>query len=435
MGEPTTDSETPAKGPEPAEEPKKAESEKTAEEEQSVEEKRPSKPPKPPKPPKPGKSNAFGICQNCGATLKGEYCHVCGQAAKEPRRAVIGLVQDVFVDTLAIDGKLARTLGLLLWKPGALAKRYLDGKRVSYSPPFRLYLFASVFFFFGLFWATAAQVGAFRTTLADTTEALAELPPEERAELEEGLRQAQTEYGVMSPEFAEQLALLDERVAAANEKLDQDAVGLAQDGAGTESGDDIAPEETSSGEETSDAETAGADTAVAETPEEQRQSFEDMVWSDVGYDGPAWGEPYAKRIFEAAQDVRKDPRLFVAEIRQNVPRVLLLAPVVYGVILLLLYVYRRKYYVYDHFVVSLYMHAALYAYLLIALLISVIPGVRDMWFVPLIWGWLQPFLVFRQAYGSNWISAWLKWVLSMSIYVVAFAAIITLGLSYSLYKS
>ena len=63
-------------------------------------------------------------CQNCGATLKGAYCHQCGQAAKEPRRVVIGLVQDVIVETLAIDGKLARTIALLVSRPGKLARRY-----------------------------------------------------------------------------------------------------------------------------------------------------------------------------------------------------------------------------------------------------------------------------------------------------------------------
>lgn len=395
MGKPTTDSQTPAKET------------KAEEEEKSVEDKKPKN---------PGKSNDLGICQNCGATLTGDYCHDCGQAAREPRRAVIGLVQDVFVDTLAIDGKLARTLGLLLWKPGALARRYLDGKRVSYSPPFRLYLFASVFFFFGVFWATEAQVGAFRADLDRATELLAELTPEERAEVEEGLRQAQKVYGAKSPEFAAALAELEKRVAAENDRLDGDAADASPD------------EETS---EQGDAESAESD---LEAPESEAAT-EDVSWADANYNGPAWLEPHAQRIFEAMQRVRTDPRLFVAEIRQNVPRVLLLAPVVYGLILLLLYVYRRIYFVYDHFVVSLYMHAAFYAYLQIALLMSLIPVLRGFWFVPLLWGWLQPFLVFRQAYGSNWVSAWLKWVLSMSLYAAAFVVIITLGLSYSLYKS
>ncbi len=351
------------------------------------------------------KTNPGGSCQNCGAILIDEYCHVCGQAAKEPRRAVTGLVQDVFVDTLAIDGKLARTIGLLLWKPGALARCYLDGKRVSYSPPFRLYLFASVFFFFGLFWATDAGVGVFTSNLSIDEAALADLSDEERAEVQKDLRKAREEAAQISPQAAKVLEEAEKSVAEGGETSGQE--GTLPDGAGSEDG----------------------------TQPDDNASLKDMDWIDVDYEGPDWLEPYAKRIFEAAQRVRDDPRLFVAEIRQNVPRVLLLAPFVYGLVLLLLYIYRRRFFVYDHFVVSLYMHAALYAYLLIALILSLIPVVRNFWFAPLLWGWLQPFLVFRQAYGSNWFSAWFKWLISFVICLAAFLLILTLGLTYSLYKS
>ncbi len=141
-------------------------------------------------------------------------------------------------------------------------------------------------------------------------------------------------------------------------------------------------------------------------------------------------------MFEALQRVVDDPRLFFAQSKENLPRVLLLAPVVYALILVLLYVYRRKFYVYDHFVVSLYMHAALYAYLLAALLLSLIPGVGPfLAAIPLIWGWLQPFAVFRQAYGSNWVSAFLKWAISVTVYFTLLVIIITLGFSVSLYNS
>lgn len=166
------------------------------------------------------------------------------------------------------------------------------------------------------------------------------------------------------------------------------------------------------------------------------RSFKETPWADTNYNGPAWLEPHARRLYEAGQRVSEDPRLFASEARANVPRFLLLAPVVYGLTLTLLYFYRRKFFVYDHFIVSLYMHAALYAYLLLALLINRIPVVGGwLWFFPIGWGMLQPLVVLRQAYSSNWLSVWVKWFISIIIYLVAFALIITLGLSYSLYQS
>lgn len=321
-------------------------------------------------------------CKNCGAKLTGDYCHACGQRADEPRRAVIGLVQDVFVDTLAIDGKLAKTVFLLLSRPGRLARRYLDGKRVSYSPPFRLYLFASVFFFLAVF--SLVNIGPVEP--ADVT-----LTDEMISEVE-----------ASDPAAAARLRDLAERQSA----------------------------------ERSAAETPGENAQGAPETEGVSLSLGDASWEDADYDGPAWLEPYLRRMFEAGQRAVQDPRLFVSESRQNLPRVLLLAPVVYALVLLLLYVYRRKFYVYDHFVISLYMHAALYAYLLLAMLLSLIPLLGGwIWWLPLAWGWLQPFVVFRQAYGSNWISAFGKWAVSIVIYLSVLSVLITFGITYSLYQS
>ena len=169
---------------------------------------------------------------------------------------------------------------------------------------------------------------------------------------------------------------------------------------------------------------------------EAKKSFREMQWEDFDYSGPDWLTPHAKQLVEAAQRVVDDPRLFYAEMRSNLPRFLLLAPVIYGLTLTLLYFYRRKFFIYDHFIISLYMHAALYAYLLLGMLLSHVPIAGGwLWFAPLVWGALQPILVLRQAYGSNWFSVWIKWFISTSIYFMALVLIILLGLSYSLYQS
>ena len=355
-------------------------------------------------------------CQNCGARLQGDYCHQCGQAAKEPRRLVIGLVQDVFVETLAIDGKLARSIGLLLWRPGLLARRFLEGKRVRYSPPFRLYLFASVFFFFAVFWMLEVPESL---AIDDTINA----DPEEIAAAREGLDDAKQEMAASLGDVAPAV------IADAIDELDASLAQVQNEPPGKAPPADAQSGETEINE--------GADTPAGETDAgETRRSFKEMEWEDFDYSGPDWLEPHVKQLLESGKRVVDDPRLFYAEMRANLPRFLLLAPVIYGLTLTLLYIYRRKFFVYDHFIVSLYMHAAIYAYLLTALLISRVPVVGSwLWFAPVGWGLLQPLLVLRQAYGSNWFSVWIKWFVSTSIYVMALAVIILLGLSFSLYQS
>ena len=55
--------------------------------------------------------------------------------------------------------------------------------------------------------------------------------------------------------------------------------------------------------------------------------------------------------------------------------------------------------------------------------------------VPLVWGGLQPMLVFRQVYRSNKFSVVAKWIISSLLYWSAVLVIVTLGVSYSLYLS
>ncbi|WP_018996735.1 DUF3667 domain-containing protein [Hirschia maritima] len=90
---------------------------------------------------------AFEHCQNCGTELTGPYCHACGQLADDFHRPIWSLVREGFTDLLSLDGRLWKTLPQLLFRPGHVTRQYIDGKRASQVPPFRLYLIASLIFF------------------------------------------------------------------------------------------------------------------------------------------------------------------------------------------------------------------------------------------------------------------------------------------------
>lgn len=86
-------------------------------------------------------------CRNCGAPLKGEFCHECGQSAKVIRRPTLEILKEATSHLLHLDSKLFITFKLLLFKPGRLALDWTNGKRARYVPPFRLYIIASFFLF------------------------------------------------------------------------------------------------------------------------------------------------------------------------------------------------------------------------------------------------------------------------------------------------
>lgn len=86
-------------------------------------------------------------CLNCGEVLRGQHCSHCGQRAKVRVLSLGTLVRDLLGDIANFDSRVWRTLKPLAFKPGALTVEFLRGRRTHYSPPFRMYLILSVFFF------------------------------------------------------------------------------------------------------------------------------------------------------------------------------------------------------------------------------------------------------------------------------------------------
>lgn len=86
-------------------------------------------------------------CDNCYTVLHGDFCHQCGQEKKSYIRNVSGVVTEFFGEFSNWDTRVWRTLVPLWFRPAYLSRRYVDGHRVPYVPPLRLYLFTSIIAF------------------------------------------------------------------------------------------------------------------------------------------------------------------------------------------------------------------------------------------------------------------------------------------------
>ncbi len=87
-------------------------------------------------------------CLNCGTLLAGDYCSQCGQHA-HAHRTVSAFLHDLAHGVLHFEGKVWRTLPMLLWHPGELTRDYVEGKRARFVSPMALFLF-SVFLMFAV---------------------------------------------------------------------------------------------------------------------------------------------------------------------------------------------------------------------------------------------------------------------------------------------
>jgi hypothetical protein len=81
-------------------------------------------------------------CPSCGASAAGRYCAQCGERFLKAQDFELRhfLSEHVLHEMLEFDGKLPRTLRVLLTRPGQLALDYAAGRRKPYVSPLRLYL-------------------------------------------------------------------------------------------------------------------------------------------------------------------------------------------------------------------------------------------------------------------------------------------------------
>ena len=87
-------------------------------------------------------------CLNCATPLTGLYCAACGQHA-HVHRTLSAFWHDLAHGVLHVEGRTWRTLPLLAWRPGELARRYIEGQRARFVSPMALFLF-SVFLMFAV---------------------------------------------------------------------------------------------------------------------------------------------------------------------------------------------------------------------------------------------------------------------------------------------
>lgn len=86
-------------------------------------------------------------CPNCSTHIVGKFCQGCGQPAHLHVPSAREFLHEFIAHYVALEGKLWKSVALLLFRPGRLTRDYIEGKRVRYVEPLRLYLSFSIIFF------------------------------------------------------------------------------------------------------------------------------------------------------------------------------------------------------------------------------------------------------------------------------------------------
>ncbi|TXE17272.1 DUF3667 domain-containing protein [Psychroserpens burtonensis] len=108
-------------------------------------------------------------CQNCQSNLKEEFgfCPNCGQKVNE--ELTIGvLFYNTISNYFSFDARFFKSFIPLMFRPGYLARKFLEGKRLLYLHPAQMYLFITVVFFFIFSFTVRNQAETLNKELRDT---------------------------------------------------------------------------------------------------------------------------------------------------------------------------------------------------------------------------------------------------------------------------
>jgi len=363
-------------------------------------------------------------CANCGAPLEGPYCFVCGQYDDDLRRPVWTLAAEVVEGLFSVDGRVWRTVPPLVVQPGVMTRRYLDGERARFVPPFRLYLVASLIFFLVVAFA-GGLFGGLSEPLESDGPAMDTAAGLERG-VEEIAQARQEAEAAGNADEARTLATIEESLrqaeaAAARSQREAEAVSSALPDPGREATKRslraaLVPEDMSEAER-----------------EAARADHEDVNLTGIE------GVPLEHRrwIMARAERIIDDPSRLFDAMERWAPRLLFVLVPVYALMLALMHVWRRDFIFYDHLIVSLHAHAFLFL-LLSALLLSgelIGPGVAPaLILIFLLWSNFYIYRLHRRVYGHGRISSVLRTLIIDLAYLVilsiALVALFALGVAF-----
>ena len=333
-------------------------------------------------------------CENCGAELQGHWCAQCGQPAIEYRRSFRYVVADLLNEFLNWDSKFFSTIALLVLKPWRLTNEFLAGKRVRYVNPLRLYLLASILFFFAVnYGAKGIHVDPSKLGSKDRAELEADLkntdlPPAAREKLEQLLRESSPSPGpaTLSPSPGTNGAPPQPEPSANDQKKEYGKINERP--------------------------FVVFDDAKSTTPFER------------------WIEARAK---EKMGEKGTKMGLFISTLFSNLPYMMLCCIPLFAFVLKILYIRHRVFYI-DHLIYALHIHTFFYTGIMLIVLATIglnriAPAAIADWMVTLLWiaFVIQIFLSIRYVYRQGWFFSVFKFVFGGFVYLVVlvFALAIT----------
>ena len=383
-------------------------------------------------------SFCFTHCQNCDTRLRGLYCSACGQAAIDYRRSFRYVIVDVLDSFLNWDSKFIATIGWLIVRPWHLTNNFLRGRRVRYLHPLRLYLLASILFFFAV------------TYLTKSMHVNGHLSPVARAQIEEQLKREDLP--------AKTRAKLEKQLK--RDKLPPEAVAGIKEALKSK---DLPPEARAELEKQLKEEALPAEAATKVDEASKDRNLPPAAGAEIekvlkkkapnddndsplqfGDDSKVPTNPTARwfqaRAKEKLGEHGTNVQLFLVTLFSNLPYMMLCCIPLFAFVLKILYIRRHIFYI-DHLVYALHIHAFAYVAIMVNVaatmgLNRIAPGALAGLIIGLLWFAfaVQIFMSIRRVYRQGWFFSIFKFFVGGFVYLIVLstAVVITLLITLAL---
>lgn len=368
-------------------------------------------------------------CENCGEPLAGPYCAKCGQHAIDYRRSLWRVLIDAADSFLNWDTKFLATILVLLGRPWKLTNDFNAGRRARYVHPLRLYLLASIAFFLMTKLVNIENTGplVFRpqdraeiaSALAKLTGPDSMLPAEQQAKLEAARTRIAAADGFLSEQERKELRDVVKNALTTPMKAKFESGERARLKAALKRLPEAPPPPPPPGTMP----TTLPDGSVVQPKMPMSPTIHFGPNEEDGKPNTPFESWLQRRIKDKIGTDGTKGKLFLETLRNNIPTMMLCCVPLFAVVLKILYLRRRRYYV-EHLVYALHIHTFVYVGVVVITAISMsiaqVSGTaRALFTVALsIAMFVQVFLSIRRVYGQGWFATTMKFIMGGLAYSV-----------------
>ena len=328
------------------------------------------------------------VCKNCGTKFDGKFCPECGQSVTDFDKPFSFILYTFAGDFFAFDSRFFHSIIALLFKPGFLSKEYIEGRRVKYAPPFRMFIFIS----FILFLLLESYSNRGLTKVLDIS-----IGSESSSVLDSAFN-----------EIVDSIYYNIETLA--------DSVQAAPD----TTGDDV-DVEFNSDSKNKIMLNSGSDSLKTHSLRQQLSNYATRLEGNLNVES----NPEKREVIKKAILLFRSPDRLVSKILKYMSWAFFLLLPIFALILKLVYI-RRKYNYMRHLVFSIHIHAFIFVvmtfFIALQLIFNSTPGI-----ITLILFLSMPLyfvIAMKKFYGQNNFKVFLKFLIVSFLYNVVFWSLV-----------